>query len=89
VAALLIGERDRGGQCGPHRSLVVTALLGERYYCGRGSAFGSFAAAAFVGRLCQRVFLRGPRLSALFPNCRLGLSVPLVSLVSYGLCARG
>jgi hypothetical protein len=26
---------------------------------------------------------------ALFSNCHLGLSVPLVSLVGYGLCSRG
>jgi hypothetical protein len=43
---------------------------------------------SFVSRLRQRFLPRGCRLSALFSNRRLGLSVPLVSLVGYGLCLR-
>jgi hypothetical protein len=39
--------------------------------------------------LHQRFFLCGRRLSALFSNRRLGLSVPLVSLIGYGLCLHG
>ncbi len=46
-------------------------------------------ATLFVSRLRQCFLPRGCRLSALFSNCRLGLSVPLVSLVGYGLCSRG
>ncbi len=44
---------------------------------------------SFVSRLHQRFLLGGPRLSALFSNCRLGLLVLLVSLVGYSLCLRG
>ncbi len=44
---------------------------------------------SFVSRLCQPFLPRGRRLSALFSNHPLGLSVPLVSLVDYGLCSRG
>ncbi len=43
----------------------------------------------FVSHLRQRFLSHGRHLLALFSNCRLGLSVPLVSLVSYGLCSRG
>ncbi len=43
----------------------------------------------FVSRLRQRFLPRGRRLSALFSHCRLGLSVPHISLISYGLCSRG
>jgi hypothetical protein len=46
-------------------------------------------ATLFVSRLRQCFLPRGNCLSALFSNCRLGLSVPLVSLVGYGLCLRG
>ncbi len=46
-------------------------------------------AMSFVSRLRQRFLPRGRRLSALFSNRRLGLLVPLVSLVGYGLCSRG
>ncbi len=43
----------------------------------------------FVSRLRQRFLPHGRRLSALFSNCCLGLSVLLVSLVGYGLCLHG
>ncbi len=43
----------------------------------------------FVSRLRQRFLPRGCCLSALFSNHCLGLLVPLVSLISYGLCSRG
>jgi hypothetical protein len=46
-------------------------------------------ATSFISRLRQCFLPRGRRLSALFSNRRLGLSVPLVSLVGYGLCSRG
>ncbi len=51
-----------------------------------GSVFGGFVAAAFVSQLCQHVLFRSRRLSALFPNHRLGLSVLLISLFGYGFC---
>ncbi len=44
---------------------------------------------SFVSCLRQRFLPHGRRLSALFSNPRLGLSMPLVSLVGYGLCSRG
>jgi hypothetical protein len=86
MAALLVGKRSCSRQCGPHRSLVAMALLDEhklRRLC------GSLVATLFVSRLCQRFLPCGRCLSALFSNCRLGLSVPLVSLVGYGLCSCG
>jgi hypothetical protein len=43
----------------------------------------------FVSRLHQRFLPCGRRLLALFSNRRLGLLVPLVSLVGYSLCLRG
>jgi hypothetical protein len=44
---------------------------------------------SFVNRLHKRFLPCGRRLLALFSNCRLGLLVPLVSLVCYGLCSHG
>ncbi len=46
-------------------------------------------ATLFVSCLHQCFLPRGHRLLALFSNRRLGLLVPLVSLVGYGLCSRG
>jgi hypothetical protein len=46
-------------------------------------------ATLFVSHLRQCFLPHGRCLLALFYNCRLGLSVPLVSLVGYGLCLRG
>ncbi len=43
----------------------------------------------FCRRVRQRVHPGGCRLSALFPNRRLGLLVPLVSLIGDGLCLHG
>ena len=43
----------------------------------------------FCRRVRQHVHLDGCRLLALFPNRRLGLLVPLVSLIGDGLCLRG
>jgi hypothetical protein len=43
----------------------------------------------FISRLRQRFLPHGRRMLALFSNCRLGQSVPLVSLVGYGLCLHG
>ncbi len=44
---------------------------------------------SFISRLRQRFLPGSCRLLALFFNCHLGLLVPLVSLVGYGLCLRG
>ncbi len=45
-------------------------------------------ATLFISRLGQRFLPCGRCLLALFSNRRLGLLVPLVSLVGYGLCSR-
>jgi hypothetical protein len=50
---------------------------------------GGLAAMAFHSRLRQRFTPGGCRLLELFSNRRLGLSVPLVSLIGDGLCSRG
>jgi hypothetical protein len=46
-------------------------------------------ATLFFSCLRQRFLSRKRRLSVLFSNRRLGLSVPLVSLIGYDLCSRG
>ena len=65
---------------------MVTLLLDECELRGR---CGSPVATSFISCLHQHYLLRGCRLSALFPNHRLSLLVPLVSLVGYGLGLRG
>ena len=59
-------------------------------YLGKGirGCHGGLAATAFRSRLRQCLSPRGCCLWALFPNCRLGLSVPLVSLIGNGLFSR-
>ena len=46
-------------------------------------------ATLFVSCLRQCFLPHGYHLLALFSNCRLGLLVPLVSLIGYGLCLCG
>jgi hypothetical protein len=66
---------------------VLEALyLGEVELCGR---CGGLAAPTFCSRLRQHFPPGGCRLSELFSNRRLGLSVPLVSLICNGIRPRG
>ncbi len=68
---------------------MAALLFGERARCGQCGPHQSLVATSFVRCLRQCFLLRGCRLLALFSNCRLGLLVPLVSLVGYGLCLHG
>jgi len=91
-----VGERQ-GRPCGALPRRVQPCFLGKStlkaLYLGevklRGRC-GSLAATVFCSRVRQRFHPGNCRLSALFPpNRRLGLLVPLVSLIGVGLCSRG
>jgi hypothetical protein len=71
------------------RLLVMPSFLGQRYLRQCCSASGLLLATLLISLIGQCFLLRGRRLLALFSNCRLGLSMPLGSLVVYGLCSRG
>jgi hypothetical protein len=79
------------GECSPLACFLGKSVL-EALYLGevelRGHC-GGLAATVFCRCVRQRVHPGGCRLSALFPNRRLGLLVPLVSLIGDGLCLHG
>jgi hypothetical protein len=79
------------GECGPSACFLGESVL-EVLYLGkvelRGHC-GSLAATAVRSCLRQRIPPDGCRLLALFPNRRLGLLVPLNSLIGDDLCSRG
>jgi len=68
------------------KSIFETLYLGEVELRG---CCGGLAAKLFRSRVRQRFHPGSCRLLALFPNRRLGLLVPLVSLVGDGLCSCG
>ncbi len=79
------------GECSPSACFLCKSVL-EALYLGKVELHGhcgGLAATVFCRCVRQCVHLGGCRLSALFPNCRLGLLVPLVSLIGDGLCLHG
>ena len=79
------------GKCSPSGYFLGKSIL-KALYLGKvelRGCCGGLLATVFCSRVRQRFHLGGCRLSAFFLNCRLGLMVPLVSLIGDGLCSRG
>ena len=86
VAGSLIRKRPRSGQLGPHRSLVLTAILDKRKCRGLRSPCGPLVA----GSSLPLPFSLGNALAEDEAKALAkGSSFPLVSLIVNGLCSHG
>jgi hypothetical protein len=86
VAGSLVRKRARSGQLGPHRSLVLTAILDKRKCRGLRSLCGPLVA----GSSLPLPFSLGDALAEdQVKASAKGSSFPLVSLIGNGLCSHG